>query len=389
MYDVELINVSKRYGDFAAVHDISLQVKPGEFVALLGPSGCGKTTTLKMIGGLEEPTAGEIRLKGETVNGLPPHKRDTATVFQNWALFPHKTIFNNIAFGLRMRGVDRSVIKKKVTEYLELVRLPGYENRMPSQLSGGEQQRVALARALIVEPAVLLMDEPLSNLDLTLRQQMRVEIKDIIEKVKVTSIFVTHDQTEALGMANRIVVMSKGKIEQVGTPAEIYENPQAEFVAGFVGQSNFFHGTVAALEGPGILVKTDRGLTLACRNNSKLAVGDRASVCVRVEHVSICKEGDMFDNCFQGRIYQKIYLGSHIQYHVHLGENQLVTLEEKLGTQASLYNIDDTVKVGWKYSEGLCFRGSSTAAPGREGVSRGIGGKLDGTKPKNVYFQNH
>lgn len=356
MYDVELIDVYKSYGNVVAVENANLQVQSGEFLALLGPSGCGKTTTLKMVGGLEEATSGLIKLKGEIVNGLPPNKRDTATVFQNWALFPHKTIYSNIAFGLKMRGIDKKIIKERVSEYLDLVRLPGYEERMPDQLSGGEQQRVALARALIVEPAVLLLDEPLSNLDLALRHQMRVEIKDIIGKVHVTTIFVTHDQTEALGMADRIVVMSKGHIEQVGTPSEIYDQPETEFVAGFVGQPNFFHGRIAAKESDSIIVDSEYGLKLICLPNLALSVGDLVTVSVRVENMSICEADEEPDNCFQGVIYQKTYMGSHMQYHVRLGEDHRVTVEEMFKLQKPAYNIGDTIKVGWKSGDTMCFR---------------------------------
>ncbi len=356
MYDVELIDVYKSYGDVVAVEDANLEVKSGEFLALLGPSGCGKTTTLKMVGGLEEATSGVIKLKGEIVNGLPPNKRDTATVFQNWALFPHKTIFSNIAFGLKMRRIDKKTIRRRVSEYLELVRLPGYEERMPDQLSGGEQQRVALARALIVEPAVLLLDEPLSNLDLALRHQMRVEIKDIIGKVHVTTIFVTHDQTEALGMADRIVVMSKGRIEQIGTPSEIYDHPATEFVAGFVGQPTFFHGKVASIDDEKIIVDTEYGLKLVCQKKPDLSTGDEVVVSIRVENMLICKEDEEPDNCFQGLVYQKTYMGSHMQYHVRLGEDHRVTVDEKFGLQSPGYDIDDTIKIGWKSGDSMCFR---------------------------------
>jgi ABC-type Fe3+/spermidine/putrescine transport system ATPase subunit len=356
MYDVELVGVTKRYGAVTAVENINLSVKSGEFLALLGPSGCGKTTTLKMVGGLEDATEGEIKLKGEIVNDLPPNKRDTATVFQNWALFPHKTIFDNIAFGLRMRKADRNKIKKKVSEYLELVRLQGYENRMPAQLSGGEQQRIALARALIVEPAVLLLDEPLSNLDLALRQQMRVEIKDIINKVHVTSIFVTHDQTEALGMADRIMVMSRGKIEQVGTPSEIYENPQTEFVAGFVGQPNFFYGRIKAIDEDKAIIENDNGLNLICQRNPDLKAGNRVAVSVRVENTVICKPAEHYENCFEGIVFQKTYLGAYVQYHVSLGNDILLTVEERMTANLPAYEIDDTIKIGWKPEDSICFR---------------------------------
>ncbi len=248
MYDVELVDLNKNYRNVIAVEDVSLEIKKGEFLFLLGPSGCGKTTTLRMIGGMEEPTSGTIRIQGKDVSNVPPEKRDTSTVFQNWALFPHKTISENVAFGLVLRKVPKATINEEVKKYLAMVGLDGFGDRYPNQLSGGQKQRVALARALIVNPAVLLLDEPLSALDLKLRHQMRFEIKRIQKNLKVTTIFVTHDQTEALAMADRIVIMNKGRIEQIGTPTDVYFNPKTKFVSDFIGEMNFMPGKLIKKE---------------------------------------------------------------------------------------------------------------------------------------------
>ena len=247
--DVRLVDVVKRFGETVAVDHIDLEVQDGEFFSLLGPSGCGKTTTLRMIGGFEEPTSGLIELQGEDVTWLPPFKRNVNTVFQNYALFPHLTIYENVAFGLRRKGVKDQEVKSRVAEMLALVELPGYERRKPTQISGGQAQRVALARALINKPAVLLLDEPLGALDLKLRKQMQVELKRIQQEVGITFIYVTHDQEEAMTMSDRIAVMNKGRYEQLGDPESLYERPTTRFVAGFLGISNLLPGAVQGTDG--------------------------------------------------------------------------------------------------------------------------------------------
>src|SRR5438552_726989 len=246
---VRLVDVVKKFGETAAVDHINLEVRDGEFFSLLGPSGCGKTTTLRMIGGFEQPTSGLIELQGQDVTWLPPFKRNVNTVFQNYALFPHLTIFENVAFGLRRKGVRDSELKSRVTEMLALVELPGYEARKPTQISGGQAQRVALARALINRPAVLLLDEPLGALDLKLRKQMQVELKRIQQEVGITFIYVTHDQEEAMTMSDRIAVMNRGHYEQLGDPESLYERPTTRFVASFLGISNLLPSTVVGREG--------------------------------------------------------------------------------------------------------------------------------------------
>src|SRR3989440_1975296 len=242
--DVRIEKVTKRFDDVVAVDDLTLEVESGKFYALLGPSGCGKTTTLRMIGGFEEPTEGTIYLGDRPVTGLPPYKRDVNTVFQSYALFPHLSVFENVAFGLRRKKVPRPDVQTRVREILRLVDLPGFESRKPGQLSGGQQQRVALARALVNEPQVLLLDEPLGSLDLKLRKQMQLELKRIQDEVGITFLYVTHDQEEAMTMSNRIAVMRSGRIEQIGEPGDIYEHPRTEFVAGFLGASNLLDGRV-------------------------------------------------------------------------------------------------------------------------------------------------
>ena len=243
--DVELQHVTKKFGDFVAVENVSLQIQTGEFFSLLGPSGCGKTTCLRMIAGFELPTEGEIRIGGNSMGDIPAYKRPVNTVFQNYALFPHMTIYENVAFGLEMKKVSRSEIKQRVNETLDMVRLPELADRKPRQLSGGQQQRIALARALVNRPQVLLLDEPLSALDQKLRKAMQLELKELQQQVGITFVFVTHDQEEAITMSNRIAVMNEGLILQVGDPVEIYERPNSRFVADFIGETNFIEGEVA------------------------------------------------------------------------------------------------------------------------------------------------
>ena len=241
--------VTKKFGDTVAVDDVSLQIEGGEFFSLLGPSGCGKTTTLRIIGGFVHPTAGEVFINGELMEETPPYRRPVNTVFQNYALFPHKTVAQNIAFGLQMKKMPKAEISDAIERSLDLIQLPGYGERKPNELSGGERQRVALARALINEPTILLLDEPLSALDLKLRKQMQLELKALQRKIGITFVYVTHDQGEALALSDRIAVMNEGRILQVGTPSEIYDSPQNCFVADFIGTSNFFEGTLISTDG--------------------------------------------------------------------------------------------------------------------------------------------
>src|SRR5580704_12347318 len=283
MARLDIESLAKRYGDFYAVRDVSLTVADGEFLVLLGPSGCGKTTTLRMVAGFIEPTGGAVRLGGADVTLLPPWKRNAGMVFQSYALFPHLTVAQNVAFGLEMRKLPRADIERRVEEVLALVRLQGYGSRLPRQLSGGQQQRVALARALAIRPDVLLLDEPLSNLDAKLREEVRVEIRELQQKLGLTTVMVTHDQDEALSMADRLVVMAQGEVRQIGTQRDLYERPAGRFVAGFVGRSNFLDGKAApdgAFISAGGLRATFGG---TARGKATLAVRPEA---VRIGHAA-------------------------------------------------------------------------------------------------------
>lgn len=280
-------NVDKYFAGVHAVKGISFEVDEGEFVSLLGPSGCGKTTTLRMVAGFIEVSSGTILIAGQDVTYDPPYRRDTGMVFQNYALFPHMTVEQNIAFGLRMRKVKRTEIPGRVARVLNLIQLSGYEKRLPRELSGGQQQRVALARALVIEPAILLLDEPLSNLDAKLREEMRIEIRRIQKKVGITSIFVTHDQEEALTLSDRIIVMNEGLIVETGAPSDIYSRPNTPFSATFIGHSNSLHGTVIEARGEECLVQTENGLHIRVGQRAGLGQDDRVLVLVRQERLRL------------------------------------------------------------------------------------------------------
>jgi spermidine/putrescine transport system ATP-binding protein len=325
MIDVELRSVTKKFGSVVAVDDVSLQVCQGEFLTLLGPSGCGKTTTMRLIAGLETPTSGEILIREESVTDLPPYHRNVSLMFQNYALFPHKSIFDNIAFGLKYRKVPLEERRQQVKESLALVHLPGMEFRYPRQLSGGQQQRIALARALVVKPAVLLLDEPLSNLDLKLREKMRVELKQIQEQVGITFIFVTHDQQEALMLSDRIAVMDKGKIVQLGTPREVYERPRSRFVAEFVGQSNFLEGHIVATRSNETEVELTSGLHMTVPAAPHLASGSKVTVQVRSERVHIYPERPQArGHGFAASVERMIYGGDAVHYLLQLESYDLL-----------------------------------------------------------------
>ncbi len=328
MYDVELVSVAKRFGEVRAVQGVSLQVARGEFLTLLGPSGCGKTTTLNMVAGFLRPDEGQILLGGRRVEHLPPYRRDTAMVFQQYALFPHLTVAQNIAFGLEMRKTSRVEIARRVARALEIVRLPGLGERRPAQLSGGQQQRVALARAIVTEPTVLLLDEPLSNLDLKLRESLRLEIKNIQRELGITAIYVTHDQGEALVMSDRIAVMNQGLIEQLGSPTEIYEEPRTAFVAEFIGTSNFLRGTLAGAEDGLARVALGDGLELRARHRPDGPSAGAVLVMVRPEHLAIRPPGDGA-NALHGTVKEVVYLGSFIRYIAELATGESVTVEEQ------------------------------------------------------------
>jgi spermidine/putrescine transport system ATP-binding protein len=324
-------DVVKRFGEVAAVDHVSMQIRNGEFFSMLGPSGCGKTTSLRMIAGFEYPTAGEICLSGQPIGNTPPFQRNVNTVFQSYALFPHMTVEENVAFGLEMKKVPKSDIGTRVEEALGMVRLSGYGGRRPRQLSGGQQQRVALARALVNRPDVLLLDEPLGALDLKLRKEMQLELKGLQEQVGITFIYVTHDQEEALTMSDRIAVMSGGKVLQVGSPTEIYERPSCRFVADFIGESNFVKGRVSAIDAGSVAVTTPDGLVLRGQAAAQVRPDQDAFVSVRPEkaRLSIQPPGDGAANLFLVTVDRVSYIGSDTRIQVQLGQERLFSVWEQ------------------------------------------------------------
>jgi spermidine/putrescine transport system ATP-binding protein len=348
---VRLAKVVKRFGDVAAVDGIDIEIRDGEFFSLLGPSGCGKTTTLRMIGGFEQPTSGLIELQGQDVTWLPPYRRNVNTVFQNYALFPHLTIFENVAFGLRRKGVVDADVRTRVSDMLRLVELPGYEGRRPNQISGGQAQRVALARALINRPAVLLLDEPLGALDLKLRKQMQVELKRIQQEVGITFIYVTHDQEEAMTMSDRIAVMNRGRFEQLGDPEALYERPSTRFVAGFLGVSNLLPGRVEQSSGSYAVVR----LVDETRLRVPRSLADGASeveVGVRPEKIRMAAAGDTAGdtNALVGTVRDASYLGVSTQYIVEAAGGQRLTVYEQnveRTVHGSLHRPGEEVRLTW------------------------------------------
>ncbi|MGE4276758.1 MAG: ABC transporter ATP-binding protein [Lawsonibacter sp.] len=329
-YQLELIDVAKHYKSFVAVDRVNLQIEKGEIISLLGASGCGKTTTLRMIAGLIEPTNGTIRIQGKDMHQVPPHKRDLSMVFQNYALFPHLSVYENIVYGLKMRNIrDKKVLMEKAGEMMEIVQLHGVENRLPRELSGGQQQRVSLARAMIVEPKVMLFDEPLSNLDAKLREKTRVEIRNLLKKMNVTAIYVTHDQEEALTISDRIAVMNQGRIEQITVPTKLYTEPATKFIAGFVGHANFFEGAVQSAEGGRIAVKTAGGheIRAVVPVGENTRVGTRVSLVIRPENIRVRDIPADAANVITGVVTARIYLGATIRYLVNAGEEREIEID--------------------------------------------------------------
>ena len=327
---IEIHNLVKKFGTLTAVNNVSLEIMKGELVTLLGPSGCGKTTTLRCIAGLEVPDDGEIIIDNVTVTSVPkgvfvpPSKRGIGMVFQNYAVWPHMNVFANVAYGLKLMKLPRNEIKRRVREILELVGLEGLEKRYPSQLSGGQQQRVALARALVMQPRVLLLDEPLSNLDAKLRERMRFEIRSLVKGLGITGVYVTHDQAEAMVISDRIVVMNKGKVMQIGKPEEIYRNPANKFVADFIGISNFIPCKVVAKfnDGRGV-VTTDFGYTVECVISPRLTEGDRGHIVVRPESALIYKTSYNIENAFEAVIKHRVYLGNITYYWLNVDDIEI------------------------------------------------------------------
>jgi putative spermidine/putrescine transport system ATP-binding protein len=324
-----LRGLRKTFGPVVAVDDVSLEAAPGEFLALLGPSGCGKSTVLRMVAGLAEPDAGQIVLAGEDITGVPVHRRNLGLVFQSYALFPHMTVFDNVAFGLRRRRVPEADLRSRVERLLDLVRLGDLGSRYPREISGGQQQRVALARALVTEPRVLLLDEPLSNLDALLRDEMRVELKRLQERLGTTMIFVTHDQAEALTLSDRVVVMDHGRVEQVGRPEEVYRRPATGFVARFLGRANFLAGVVAQRDAGGIVIAIEGGRSVTATARGDVGPGQRVQVALRQESIRLVigataagGEGVAGANHFSAMVVFHAFAGQAHHYVVQLDDGR-------------------------------------------------------------------
>ncbi|MFN8592257.1 MAG: ABC transporter ATP-binding protein [Thermomicrobiales bacterium] len=346
MATVELVDVRKVYKDVEAVKRVNLRIEEGEFFSLLGPSGCGKTTTLRMIAGFVSPTEGRVFIGGQDFTNLPPEKRSIGIVFQNYAIFPHMNVFNNIAYGLKVRKVPAGEIETRVRGVLATVGLSGYETRFQRELSGGEQQRVALARVLVIEPRILLLDEPLSALDKKLREEMKYWIKGLQERLGITTVYVTHDQNEALTMSDRIAVMNKGLVEQIGTPQEIYERPNSRFVTDFIGQSNILEGEVTSITDQAIALSL-QGQTVHALRSQNVSIGQRVHFMVRPENVRLDANGrTVGDNVLPGRLLSQSYQGSLIRCEVDIG-GQVIVSEVQNTPGARIPALASPVQVGW------------------------------------------
>jgi spermidine/putrescine transport system ATP-binding protein len=355
--DVELQQVSKVFDGEAAVDQVDLHIRQGEFFSILGPSGCGKTTTLRLIAGFEEPTQGRVMIQGRDVSRVPAYRRSVNTVFQSYALFSHLSVWDNIAFGLRIKGLGRSQMQQRVADALRLVKMEDFARRRPAQLSGGQRQRVALARALVNRPAVMLLDEPLGALDLKLRKQMQVELSNLHQQLGITFIMVTHDQEEALSLSNRIAVMKAGRIEQIGSPSDIYECPKTPFVADFIGDTNLLQGQVDYRDNNVIRVRTDSGLTVLVRRASdgKEAVPKEMVVSIRPEKIRLTQTApDNASNCYAGFIRHKMFLGTHVHCVVQLNSGEHLTVMQSSRTEQQIA-ADTPVYVHWQPTDCLAL----------------------------------
>ena len=340
-------NITKCFGEVVALRDITLEVEQGAFLSLLGPSGCGKTTLLRTCAGIEIADAGRVFLEGKDVTDLPPYKRNVNMVFQRWALFPHKNVAENIAFGLTLKKVPEPEIDRQVRNMLELVKMEGYEDRYPKQLSGGQAQRVALARALIMQPKVLLLDEPLGSLDLKLRKEMQIELINIHKRLGTTFIYVTHDQEEALTMSTRVVLMNKGMIVQTGTPSEVYQRPNSVFVTQFIGEGIFFKGQVASIKDHLCHVNTG-DFVLQGMATPGVELSREVTVCVRPERVRInCVPESRGENQIQGQIVNTIFKGPTVHYQVQIAGGQVITVQQNLEQDVPLYTSQSILTLSW------------------------------------------
>jgi len=346
---VRFEKVDKSYdGEILVVKDLNVDVPQGEFLTLLGPSGSGKTTTLMMLAGFETPTSGEIYLEGEPISSIPPYKRGIGMVFQNYALFPHMTVRENLSFPLEVRKLSKSDTEEKVKKALSMVELDAFGSRMPMQLSGGQQQRVALARALVFEPRLVLMDEPLGALDKKLREQMQYEIKHIHERIGITVVYVTHDQSEALTMSNRIAVFNDGKIQQISTPDVLYEKPDNAFVAQFIGENNQIKGKVKSINGTNCVIETENGEDIVSLKVNVSSVGENSTISLRPERVAINTSEGEFENKFEAQVKELIYLGDHIRTRVEVCGNDQFIVKVPNSYKGSNLEEGTKVKLSWK-----------------------------------------
>jgi ABC-type Fe3+/spermidine/putrescine transport system ATPase subunit len=367
--------VRKRYGDVVALHETSLRVDEGRLVFLLGPSGCGKTTTLRLVSGFVEPDGGEIRIRGARVDGTPPERRGLGMVFQHYALFPHLTVFDNVAFGLRMRRLGAGTVRERVGRALDLVRLGELAGRYPRELSGGQQQRVALARAVVIEPTLLLLDEPLSSLDLKLREEMRGEIRALQRALGITTLFVTHDQEEALTMADEVVVMAAGRIVQIGAPAELYERPATRFVAHFVGESNLEAGRVEVALGPGVWRVDVGGLAVVATGPGAWQPGDAVSVVVRPERIRLTTQAGARrgGNEVAGAVAECIFRGPSRRYRIRLPNGRVWSVDEAAGGAEPARPVGAAVRLSWRSEDCLAVPDEPVTA-GARAAEAGRGG---------------
>ena len=367
--NIELRNVTKRFGTVTAVDAISLQIRGGEFFSLLGPSGCGKTTTLRLIAGFEQPTFGEIYLDSQAMGNTPAHRRNVNTVFQNYALFPHLSVEENIAFGLKMKRIAKHERERRVHDILDLVKLTGYGKRRPSELSGGQQQRVAVARALVNHPAILLLDEPLAALDLKLRKQMQLELKSLQRTLGITFVYVTHDQGEALSLSDRIAVIQDGKALQVGTPSELYEHPNCHFVADFIGHSNFFSGVIVESEGNQVSIGlSDIPTPLIAQTNERLQPITQVTLAVRPERISLSLTEPVEGlNQLRGTVEEIMYLGTLLQYTVAISKDLHVIVHQlSFGSQSvQRYERGVQVYLSWMPEHGIVLTQSQQVNDGK------------------------
>jgi len=358
---LRLERLSKQYGGVQAVHDVSVQIEAGEFVSFLGPSGSGKTTTLMMVAGFETPTSGQVFIGARPIIGVPVHRRNIGVVFQNYALFPHLSVFENVAFALKMRGLSGPDLRAGVVEALNLVQLGGYEGRMPHELSGGQQQRVALARALVFRPGVILMDEPLGALDKQLREHMQLELKRLQRSLGTTVAFVTHDQGEALTMSDRIIVMNEGRVEQIGTPEEIYESPRTHFVASFIGESNFLDAQLVAKTDHTVVLNVG-GLQVRSTSQGFEHHSGAVTLMIRPEKIIPLVVGSRADNEFEGVVEEVVYCGNVVKYRILLRAAAPVFVVAAAPRHASSprFQNGEQLRIGWDERDGRLLAGEPT-----------------------------